>query len=109
VTGHDGSRPAVGIDASTPNPARIYDALLGGENHFPADRIAAHQLLNVAPQACPDPQDSAGRSAGGLYCGVGRTPPATAPSGLRGAASLHAPDPLASDQVAGQEQDQRWA
>jgi hypothetical protein len=51
VTSHDHASPPAGIDTSTPNPARIYDALLGGKDNFPADRTAAHQLLNVAPQA----------------------------------------------------------
>lgn len=46
---HDG--PPSGIDTSRSNPARIYDALLGGKDNFPADRAAAHELLNVAPQA----------------------------------------------------------
>jgi hypothetical protein len=45
--------PAEGINTSIPNPARIYNALLGGKDNFPADRAAAHDLLNVAPQATP--------------------------------------------------------
>jgi len=51
VTGHDHPCPPAGLDTSTPNPARIYDALLGGKDNFPADRTAAHAILNVAPQA----------------------------------------------------------
>jgi hypothetical protein len=39
------------IDTSTPNPARIYDYLLGGKDHFPTDRAAAEELLAVVPQA----------------------------------------------------------
>jgi hypothetical protein len=45
-------RPAAGVyDLSTPNPARIYDYLLGGKDHFPADRAAAEQLLALVPEA----------------------------------------------------------
>ncbi len=51
MTGHDQPGPPAGIDTSTPNPARIYDALLGGKDNFPADRAAAHAILNAAPQA----------------------------------------------------------
>ncbi len=51
MTGHDHPCPPAGLDTSTPNPARIYDALLGGKDNFPADRTAAHAILNVAPQA----------------------------------------------------------
>ncbi len=51
MTGRDLPRLPAGIDASTPNPARIYDTLLDGKDNFPADRTAAHAILNVAPQA----------------------------------------------------------
>jgi hypothetical protein len=54
VTSHDQPHPVdppARIDTSRPNPARIYDALLGGKDNFPADRAAAHEILNVAPQA----------------------------------------------------------
>jgi hypothetical protein len=43
--------PPARIDTSRPNPARVYDALLGGKNNYPADRAAAHHILNAAPQA----------------------------------------------------------
>ncbi len=51
VTGRDHLCPPAGIDAGTPNPARIYDYLLGGKDHFPADRHAAEAILDVVPQA----------------------------------------------------------
>ena len=38
-----------GFDASTPNTARIYDYLLGGKDHYPADRAEARQLLALYP------------------------------------------------------------
>jgi hypothetical protein len=50
VTGHRDPH-LVGIDPSTPNPARIYDALLGGKDNFPADRDAVKAILAMAPQA----------------------------------------------------------
>ncbi|MEV4116811.1 SAM-dependent methyltransferase [Nonomuraea sp. NPDC049695] len=37
------------LDPTVPNVARMYDYLLGGKNHWPADREAAEQLLKVAP------------------------------------------------------------
>jgi S-adenosyl methyltransferase len=44
--------PAAGVfDLGTPNPARIYDYLLGGKDNFPADRAAAHELLALVPEA----------------------------------------------------------
>jgi S-adenosyl methyltransferase len=39
------------INTSVPNPARIYDYLLGGKDNFPADRDVAEQLLAIAPVA----------------------------------------------------------
>jgi hypothetical protein len=39
------------IDTTTPHPARIYDALLGGQDNYAADREAVRQLLKAAPQA----------------------------------------------------------
>jgi len=46
------ARPAAGaFDLGTPNPARVYDYLLGGKDHFPADRAAAEHLLALVPEA----------------------------------------------------------
>jgi hypothetical protein len=39
------------INTGVPNPARIYDYLLGGKDNFPADRQVAEQLLAIAPVA----------------------------------------------------------
>jgi hypothetical protein len=36
-------------DASKPNPGRIYDFVLGGEHNFEVDRLAAQQVLKLAP------------------------------------------------------------
>ena len=40
-----------GIDLDRPNPARIYDYLLGGHHNFAADRAAAEKLLEHLPLA----------------------------------------------------------
>jgi hypothetical protein len=39
------------LDTGAPNPARVYDYLLGGKDNFPADREVAEQLLAIAPVA----------------------------------------------------------
>jgi O-methyltransferase involved in polyketide biosynthesis len=40
-----------GFDPTKPNTARVYDYLLGGKQHFAADRHAAEQLMRVLPDA----------------------------------------------------------
>jgi len=42
---------ALGFDPSRPNVARIYDYLLGGKDHFAADRQAAQRLIAALPNA----------------------------------------------------------
>ena len=37
------------INTSVPNPARIYDYLLGGKDNYPADREVADQVVAIAP------------------------------------------------------------
>jgi hypothetical protein len=39
------------IDTTTPHPARMYDALLGGKDNYAADRQAVRRLLRAAPEA----------------------------------------------------------
>jgi S-adenosyl methyltransferase len=39
------------IDTTTPHPARIYDALLGGKDNYAPDREAVRQVLKAAPEA----------------------------------------------------------
>ncbi len=43
--------PGVRFNPTVPNVARIYDYLLGGKNHFAADRVAAEELSAVLPDA----------------------------------------------------------
>jgi O-methyltransferase involved in polyketide biosynthesis len=38
-----------GFDPATPNTARVYSRLLGGKDHFPADRAEADMLLEIYP------------------------------------------------------------
>lgn len=39
------------IDPTVPTPARMYSYMLGGKDHFPADREAAEKALKTMPQA----------------------------------------------------------
>jgi len=39
-----------GVDISRPAPARIYDYMLGGSNHFPSDAEAAGKILAAVPE-----------------------------------------------------------
>jgi hypothetical protein len=43
-------RALAGVDASKPAPARIYDYMLQGDNHFESDVKAAQQILSVVPE-----------------------------------------------------------
>jgi hypothetical protein len=47
----DGIAGADKSDSSGPNVARIYDYLLGGKDHFAADRQAAQRLIAALPDA----------------------------------------------------------
>jgi hypothetical protein len=47
----DGMARVRKFDTSRPNVARIYDYLLGGKDHFAADRQAAQQLMTALPDA----------------------------------------------------------
>ena len=39
-----------GMDTSRPTPARIYDYMLRGNQHFEVDQMAAEQILKAAPE-----------------------------------------------------------
>lgn len=49
--GPEEDRWVQGVDPGKPNAARIYDYLLGGKDHFAADREAADQLMRALPDA----------------------------------------------------------
>jgi hypothetical protein len=41
--------PPAGIDTTTPNTARVWNALVGGKDHFAADREAVRAFLTEMP------------------------------------------------------------
>jgi hypothetical protein len=43
-------RQPEGLDVTRPSPARIYDYMLRGRHHFPADEAAAERILSVVPE-----------------------------------------------------------
>jgi len=43
-------RASAGVDVSKPAPARIYDYMLRGDNHFDSDVEAAERILSVVPE-----------------------------------------------------------
>jgi O-methyltransferase involved in polyketide biosynthesis len=51
LAGPDEVAGTCGFDPSKPNAARIYDYLLGGKDHFAADRHAAQRLVSALPDA----------------------------------------------------------
>ena len=44
------------VDTSKPNIARVYDYLLGGKDHFAADREEAARLLTIYPESRSGPK-----------------------------------------------------
>ena len=46
------------IDTSRPHPARVYDALIGGSNNFPADRETVARVLQKSPHARVAPREN---------------------------------------------------
>ena len=46
----EASHVPAGVDTGRPTPARIYDYMLQGSNYFEVDRLAAEQILKVAPE-----------------------------------------------------------
>ena len=45
-----GPRAPAGVDISRPAPARIYDYMLRGDNHFEIDVLAAERILSAVPE-----------------------------------------------------------
>jgi predicted O-methyltransferase YrrM len=45
------SAPSAALELDRPHPARIYNYLIGGKDHFAADREAAHALQRLVPES----------------------------------------------------------
>ncbi|MGW4247394.1 SAM-dependent methyltransferase [Nocardia sp. NPDC004722] len=45
----EGNRAPVGVDPFRPNPARVYNYMLGGKDNYDADREYGDRMLEVAP------------------------------------------------------------
>nr|WP_246598461.1 SAM-dependent methyltransferase [Nocardia tengchongensis] len=43
------NRAPVGVDPFRPNPARVYNYMLGGKDNYDADRAYGDRMLEVAP------------------------------------------------------------
>jgi SAM-dependent methyltransferase len=46
-----GDRPIVPVDFDRPSIARVFDALMGGQDNYEADRMVLRQILELAPEA----------------------------------------------------------
>ena len=87
---HHDSGPA--FDVSVPNPARIYDCLLGGKDNFEADRQAAARLLKALPgsaRACRDNRDFLQRAVRWLATDAGIAQFLDIGAGLPAMGSVH--------------------
>ncbi|WP_103347850.1 SAM-dependent methyltransferase [Amycolatopsis sp. CA-128772] len=47
----ESERPSARVDFERPSIARVSDALLGGQDHYEADRAVLRQLVAIAPEA----------------------------------------------------------
>src|ERR1700742_3612173 len=54
----EGGRTAVDLQTGRPHPARVYDYLLGGKDHFAADRAAGEEALRGKPEAKASPREN---------------------------------------------------
>jgi hypothetical protein len=45
------SQVPVGVDASRPSIARVYDGFLGGKDHYAVDREVMEKVLQAVPEA----------------------------------------------------------
>jgi hypothetical protein len=56
--GPQGDWSPVDLQTDRPHPARVYDYLLGGKDHFAADRAAGEEALRVKPEAKASPREN---------------------------------------------------
>ena len=54
----DSDAPLQGVDPGKPNVARVYDAFLGGEDNYPADREVAARLTEISPEFAQGAHDN---------------------------------------------------
>jgi S-adenosyl methyltransferase len=60
VTAAEGPGVPRDIDISRPHSARVYDYMIGGKNHFEADREAARKVLELLPAGNIGPRENRG-------------------------------------------------
>ncbi|WP_414936819.1 SAM-dependent methyltransferase [Amycolatopsis sp. cmx-11-51] len=51
MPGQADRRPFVPVDFDRPSIARVFDALMGGQDNYEADRVVLRQILELAPEA----------------------------------------------------------
>src|ERR1700748_690418 len=56
------------IVTSRPHSARVYDYMIGGKNHFEADREAARNVLAVLPNGNIGPRENRGFLSRAVRC-----------------------------------------
>ena len=84
--------PPPGVDARTPNIARVYNAFLGGKDNFAADRQVVDSVLRVSPDAAAIAQANRAflrRAVRYLVGAAGLTQLLDIGSGLPAAANVH--------------------
>lgn len=89
VTDEDAPR---GFDITTPNVPRVYNFMIGGKDHFAADRAAADAILRVEPNAAAEGRahrDFAGRVVRYMTGEAGISQFIDVGSGIPGAENTH--------------------
>ncbi|MFI5584892.1 SAM-dependent methyltransferase [Amycolatopsis sp. NPDC051758] len=45
------ARPSARVDFDRPSSARVFDALMGGQDNYEVDRVVLREILEIAPAA----------------------------------------------------------